>query len=69
LNLLMRGLTGTNLRLIVTDGNQGLANAVDLTYPGILRQRCWAHKMRNVANSLTKKTRTNASGKRGLSMM
>jgi len=55
LNLLMRGLAGTNLRLIITDGNQGLVNAVDLTYPGIPRQRCWAHKLRNVANSLTKK--------------
>ncbi len=56
-NLLMRGLTGTNLRLIITDGNQGLANAVDLTYPGIPRQRCWAHKMRNVATYLTTKDR------------
>lgn len=55
LSLLMRGLTGTNLRLIVTDGNQGLANAADLTYPGIPRQRCWAHKMRNAATYLTKK--------------
>jgi len=32
LNLLMRGLAGTNLRLVITDGNQGLVNAVDLTY-------------------------------------
>jgi transposase-like protein len=55
LNLLMRDLVGTNLRLIITDGNQGLANAVDLTYPGIPRQRCWAHKMRNAATYLTKK--------------
>ncbi|HQI96406.1 MAG TPA: transposase [Syntrophorhabdus sp.] len=30
--LLMRGLAGTNLRLVITDGNQGLVNAVDLTY-------------------------------------
>jgi transposase-like protein len=57
LNLLMRGLTGTHLHLIITDGNQGLANAVDLTYPGIQRQRCWAHKMRNVATYLTKQDR------------
>lgn len=56
-NLLMRGLTGTNFRLIITDGNQGLANAVDLTYPGIPRQRCWAHKMRNVATYLTRRDR------------
>jgi transposase-like protein len=57
LNLLMRGLAGTNIRLIITDGNQGLVNAVDLTYPGIPRQRCWAHKLRNVATYLTTKDR------------
>jgi transposase-like protein len=57
LDLLMRGLVGTNLRLIITDGNQGLVNAVDLTYPGIPRQRCWAHKMRNVATYLPKRDR------------
>lgn len=53
-NLLMRGLAGTNLRLIVTDGNQGLVNAVDLPYPGVPRQRCWTHQMRNIATYLTK---------------
>ena len=57
LNLLMRGLAGTNLRLVITDGNQGLVNAVDLTYPGMPRQRCWAHKMRNAATHLSTKDR------------
>lgn len=56
-NLLTRGLLGTHLHLIVTDGNPGLANAVDLAYPGIPRQRCWAHKMRNVATYLARKDR------------
>lgn len=55
LNLFHRGLTGTMLQLIVTDGHQGLMNAVDLTYPGIARQRCWAHKLRNVTKYLRKK--------------
>ena len=57
MNLLMRGLAGTNLRLVITDGNQGFANAVDLTYPGMPRQRCWAHKMRNAATHLSTKDR------------
>jgi transposase-like protein len=50
-----RGLTGTFLSLIITDGNQGLITALDLVYPGIPRQRCWAHKLRNVANNLRKR--------------
>jgi transposase-like protein len=47
-----RGLTGEALGLVVTDGSQGLENAVDLVYAGIKRQRCWAHKLRNVADVL-----------------
>lgn len=50
-----RGLTGEALGLVVTDGNPGLDNAVDLVYPFVKRQRCWAHKLRNVANYLKKK--------------
>src|SRR3989338_7719120 len=46
-----RGLIGKCLRLIATDGNQGLLNALDLVYPRTPKQRCWAHKMRNVANN------------------
>lgn len=52
-----RGLTGEALGLVATDGNPGLENAVDLVYPFVKRQRCWAHKMRNVANYLKKKHR------------
>jgi putative transposase len=51
----IRGLSGEALGLIVTDGNRGLENAVDLVYPFVRRQRCWAHKLRNVANYLKKK--------------
>jgi len=57
LNLSRRGLAGSMLRLIVTDGHQGLMHAVDLTYPGVPRQRCWAHKLRNVSTYLRKKDR------------
>lgn len=52
-----RGLTGEALGLVVTDGSQGLENAVDLVYAGVKRQRCWAHKLRNVADVLKKSQR------------
>lgn len=45
-----RGLTGNTVQMAVVDGNQGLWNALDLVFPGLPRQRCWAHKLRNVAN-------------------
>lgn len=54
-NLYRRGLTGEALGLVVTDGNAGLENAVDLVWSFVKRQRCWAHKLRNVANYLNKK--------------
>lgn len=54
-NLMKRGLEGTNLKLIVTDGGPGLIKAVDLVYYGIPRQRCWAHKGRNVAGKVRRK--------------
>lgn len=54
-SLFNRGLIGDALGLVVTDGNPGLENAVDFIYPGVKRQRCWAHKLRNVANYLKKK--------------
>lgn len=49
-----RGLEGQSLKLVVLDGNKGSWNALSLVYPHILRQRCWAHKLRNVANYLPK---------------
>lgn len=54
-NLYNRGLTGESLGLIVTDGNAGLENAVENIYPYVKRQRCWAHKLRNVSNYLKKR--------------
>jgi len=53
-DLYRRGLTGEQLQLVITDGGQGLINAVQLVFPHVARQRCWAHKLRNVANLLPK---------------
>lgn len=47
-----RGLRGQRLRLIVTDGCPGLHAALEVVYPYVARQRCWAHKLRNVSNLL-----------------
>lgn len=47
-NLGFRGLEGKNLELVTTDRCSGLANAIDICFPGIDHQLCWAHKMRNV---------------------
>ena len=44
------GLLGDELRLIVTDGCKGLHAALAVVYPYTKRQRCWVHKLRNVAN-------------------
>jgi transposase-like protein len=50
-----RGLEGRALAMAIVDGNGGLWNALDLVYPGLARQRCWAHKLRNVANQLPRR--------------
>ena len=50
-----RGLVGKSLKLAVVDGNKGLWNALDLVWLGLPRQRCWAHKLRNVADKLPKR--------------
>ena len=50
-----RGLEGEKLKLIGMDGNKGLWNAVDLVWLNVPRQRCWAHKLRNVANHVPHK--------------
>ncbi len=48
-NLYERGLEGKGTKLITIDGNPGLRRAVDFVYPYIEVQRCWVHKLRNVA--------------------
>jgi len=53
-SLYARGLTGENLELIVTDGNPGIEAALEAMWSNIPHQRCWVHKLRNVANKLRK---------------
>jgi putative transposase len=50
-----RGLDGSQLRLIATDGGTGLGAAIGIVYPRVPHQRCWAHKLRNVASLLPRK--------------
>jgi len=49
-----RGLEGTGCEMITTDGGKGLRNALEVVYPRIPRQQCWAHKTRNVLNKVKK---------------
>jgi len=49
-----RGLTADAVQLIVTDGGAGLHAALELVWPRIPRQRCWAHKVRNVLDKVKK---------------
>lgn len=50
-----RGLLGEQLRLITIDGSPGLRKALMSVYPYVPVQRCWFHKMSNVASKLPKK--------------
>ncbi len=54
-DLYTRGLEGKSLRLVVADGCPGLHRALDTVYPYTPRQRCWAHKLRNVAAKLPRR--------------
>jgi transposase-like protein len=56
--LYQRGLTGNNCRLIIIDGGKGLRLALDMVYPQLKRQRCWAHKLRNVATYVPRRDQT-----------
>lgn len=49
-----RGLEGKRCELIVTDGGKGLLGALEIVYPYISRQHCWAHKSRNVLDRVKK---------------
>ena len=50
-----RGFEGKQLWLVTTDGCPGLHRALDTVYPYVPRQRCWAHKLRNVAAKVRRK--------------
>jgi putative transposase len=49
-----RGLEGETLELVVSDGGAGLINAIEFLYANVDHQRCWAHKLRNVADKVNK---------------
>jgi len=49
-----RGLEGKLCEMITTDGGNGLRNALEVAYPRIPRQHCWAHKTRNVLDKVKK---------------
>ncbi len=51
-DLTARGL-GTPL-LVISDGNPGLLRAVKQVFPGVRRQRCQVHKLRNILAKLPK---------------
>jgi len=53
-DLFRRGLTGKNLKMIVTDGSKGFITAIELVYPYAKHQRCWVHKLRNATKHLKK---------------
>lgn len=53
-DLYHRGLEGSRCELITTDGGNGLRNALDVVYPRIARQHCWAHKTRNILDKVKK---------------
>ncbi len=50
-----REMLGRGLRvpmLVISDGGPGLTKAIDDCFPESLRQRCIAHKLRNISNKL-----------------
>jgi putative transposase len=53
-DLYRRGLVGTPCELIATDGGAGLHGALQIVYPKVVLQRCWAHKSRNVLDKVKK---------------
>ena len=50
-----RGLTGGQLRMVISDGSAGLAAALETIYPRAGHQRCWVHKMRNLRDGVRRR--------------
>ena len=48
--LKLRGVNG--VQWVVSDGHEGLRNAVEKCFTGVAWQRCWTHFMRNVLNKV-----------------
>lgn len=51
--LFSRGLRGKNLRLITRDRKNGLADSLELVFPGVLQQNCIFHIEKNVLSKVT----------------
>jgi transposase-like protein len=56
-DLYRRGLKGDKLKQITVDGSKGLLVATLSVYPHVPRQRCWVHKLSNIARRLPAKYR------------
>lgn len=54
-DLYRRGLYGLPAQLITIDGCPGLKRAIELVFPYMPIQRCWVHKLRNVAGYLPRR--------------
>jgi putative transposase len=54
-DLHQRGLAGSQLKLVITDGCAGLAAAIETIYPRARQQRCWVHKMRNLRDGVRRR--------------
>lgn len=50
--LYRRGLTGERVEIIAVDGGKGLRAALEVVYPRLRIQRCWAHKTRNITDQV-----------------
>jgi len=61
-DLAKRGLEGKNLELVATDGNAGLIAAVEGMWPRVSRQRCWVHKLANMAAKMKRCNQKNCLG-------
>jgi len=53
-DLFLRGLEGKTLQLIISDGGKGLQAALPFIFPHVPVQRCWAHKLRNIADKISR---------------
>lgn len=53
-DLYERGIEGKECALVMTDGGAGLIQALEIVYPRIPRQHCWAHKTRNILDKVKK---------------
>jgi len=57
-SLFQRGLRADTTVLMTSDGGRGILAALEDVYPLVPKQRCWFHKMQNVANFVRKKDRS-----------